>query len=101
MAERVSGKRDFEAAVGVGLASLPSVRNAEGFNRRPASHCKYSLHALLRPIGDDFPGTRHGSHEVMELPLDRGKIVEDVGMIELDVVQNRGAGTVVDELRAL
>ena len=38
---------------------------------------------------------------MVELPLDRRKIVEDVGMIELKIVQDRGAGTVMDELGAL
>src|SRR5690242_13193615 len=37
----------------------------------------------------------------MELPLDRFQIVEDVRMIELEIIQNRGPGTVMDELRAL
>src|SRR5207237_8161452 len=41
------------------------------------------------------------SHEVVKLPLDGGKIIEDVSMIELQVVQDRCASAVVNELRAL
>ena len=44
---------------------------------------------------------RHGAHQVMELALDRGEVGEDVGVVELEVVEDRGARPVVDELRAL
>ncbi len=37
----------------------------------------------------------------MELGFDRGEIGEDVRVVEFEVVQNRGARPVVDELRAL
>src|SRR5947207_11381954 len=37
----------------------------------------------------------------MKLALDRCKIDEDIGMIELQVVQYRSAGAVMNELRAL
>src|SRR3954470_20692125 len=38
---------------------------------------------------------------MMELPFDGCKIVEDVSMIELEIVENRGPWPVVDEFRAL
>jgi hypothetical protein len=38
---------------------------------------------------------------VVELPLDRCKIVEDVCMIELKIIQNCGPRPVMDELRPL
>jgi len=34
---------------------------------------------------------REQAHEVMELGLDRGEVREDVRMVELEVVQDRGA----------
>ncbi|MNC91112.1 hypothetical protein D3C83_73080 [compost metagenome] len=37
----------------------------------------------------------------MELALDGREVVEDVGVVELQVVQDRGARAVVDELAAL
>jgi hypothetical protein len=37
----------------------------------------------------------------MELALDRGEVVEDVGVVELEVVEDRRARPVVDELAAL
>jgi hypothetical protein len=38
---------------------------------------------------------------VVELPLDGGQVVEDVGVVELQVVQDGRARAVVDELAAL
>jgi hypothetical protein len=38
---------------------------------------------------------------MVELPLDRGQVVEDVRVVELEIVQDRGARTVMDELAAL
>src|SRR5688572_4913016 len=100
-AHRAAGKRDVEGAGRVRLACVPASGDAEGVDWGPAAHGEYSLHALVGTVGDDFSGFRHGSHEVMELPLDRYQIVEDVGMIKLDVIQYCGAGPVMDEFRAL
>ena len=44
---------------------------------------------------------RHRAHEVVELALDRRQVVEDVGVVELEVVEDRRARPVVDELAAL
>ena len=38
---------------------------------------------------------------MVELPLDRRNIVEDVGMIELKIIQYGGPRSVMNELRAL
>ena len=38
---------------------------------------------------------------MMELRLDRGEVGKDVGVVELEVVEHRGARPVVHELRAL
>ena len=94
-------KRDFEGAGLIGLARLPAGLDAESLHRRPAPEGEHSLHALVGAVGHDFAGSRHSPHEVVKLPLDRLQIVEDVGMIELDVVQYCGARAVVDELGAL
>src|SRR5262249_30984207 len=53
------------------------------------------------PIGDDQTRPRDSSHEMVELPLDRGKIVEDVCMIELEIIQYRGPGPVMHKFGAL
>ena len=38
---------------------------------------------------------------MMKLSFDRSKIVEDVGMIKLEIVENRGLGVIMEELGAL
>ena len=47
------------------------------------------------------PGARHGAHQVVELALDRGEVGIDVGVVEFEVVEDRGARPVVHELGAL
>src|SRR5438552_10045031 len=49
----------------------------------------------------EFAGSGYRSDEMMELSLNRCKIGEDVGMIELYIVQNRQPGPVVDHLGTL
>ena len=57
--------------------------------------------AGLAAVHDEPPVRRHRAHEMMELRLDRREVGEDVGVVELEVVEDRGARPVVDELRAL
>src|SRR5579859_4132960 len=45
--------------------------------------------------------SRHYSHEVRKLSLDRCQIIEDVGMIELQIIQNCGLWAVMHEFGAL
>jgi hypothetical protein len=49
----------------------------------------------------DQPAAGHGAHQMVELALDHGQIIEDVGVIELQVVDDQGPRAVVDELAAL
>ena len=53
------------------------------------------------PLATMRPVRRHHAHEMMELRLDRREIGEDVGVIVFEIVEDRGARPVVDELRAL
>ncbi len=57
--------------------------------------------AFLQAVDHDPAGRGHGPHQVMELAFDRGEVVEDVGVVELQVVQDCGARSVVHELAAL
>ena len=50
--------------------------------------------------GDDQPLPRHGAKQLVELRLDGLHVLEDVGMVVLDVVDDEGARAVVDELSA-
>ena len=62
---------------------------------------QHALQRLVAGVDDQPAARRHGAHQVMELALDRRQVVEDVGVVELEVVEDRGARPVVDELAAL
>src|SRR6185369_543517 len=74
---------------------------AEALHLAPAAHREDALERLLARVDDDPAAAGNGANEVMELALDRGEVVEDVGVVELEVVEDRGARPVVDELAAL
>ena len=65
-------------------------------------------HALQRlGTGDgvrrdhQLAASRHGTHQVVELTLDGGEIREDVGVIELEVIEHGDARPVMHELGTL
>ncbi|MCY1176840.1 hypothetical protein D9M73_171270 [compost metagenome] len=78
------------------LAALPG-----GLHRGPAAHADHTLQRLLGGRVDDQAFAGDSPHQVVELPLDRGQVREDVRVIELKVVQDCRARAVMDELRAL
>ena len=67
----------------------------------PAALVQHARQAFFQSIHHQAPRGWHGAHQMVELPLDGGEIIKNVGVIELQVVQHRGAGAVVDELAAL
>ena len=52
-------------------------------------------------VDDEQAVRRDRPHEVVELRLDRREVGKDVGVVELEVVEDRRARPVLDELRAL
>ncbi len=62
---------------------------------------QHTLQAVLQPVDHHAAAAGHGAHQVVELPLDGVEVVEDVGVVELEVVQHRRARAVVHELAAL
>lgn len=74
---------------------------AEAREFAPAALGQHALQAGLRGIHHQPAGGRHGAHQMMELPLDGREVVEDVGVVELEVVEDRRARAVVHELAAL
>ncbi len=88
-------------AVGRGqrLPSRLPRRSAPRPTTQPRDRTRSS--ASSRPFVTMRSDARHGAHQMVELRLDGGEIGEDVGVIEFEVVQDRGARPVVDELRAL
>ena len=87
----------------------PRARSMPGCSFLPPKRCtplqqpidEHALQRLVAGVDDQPAARRHGAHQVMELALDRREVVEDVGVVELEVVEDRGARPVVDELAAL
>ena len=83
------------------LPARPAVDGVEPLDLRPAAARQHPRQRRVRAVGDDPGRAREHAHEVVELGLDRGEVREDVGVVELEVVQDRGPGRVVHELRPL
>ncbi len=72
----------------------------------PATGMQHARQAFLQPI-DDYASRsmraspRNRANQMVKLTLDGGQIVEDVGMIKLEVIQDGRARAVVHELAAL
>ena len=67
----------------------------------PATHRQNLLEMGASRAGHDASGARDDSHDVVELALHVPKVAEDVGMVELEVVQHQCARAVVHEFRPL
>ena len=91
----------LEAAIGVGGSREPAGLDAKYFDRTPLAHVQHSPKGRFGAVDNQPARTRHNTHQMMELPLDSRNIREDVSMIELKIVQDRGFGAIVDKLGAL
>ena len=91
----------LEAAIGVGGSREPAGLDAKYFDRTPLAHVQHSPKGRFGAVDNQPARTRHNTHQMMELPLDSRNIGEDVSMIELKIVQDRGFGAIVDKLGAL
>ena len=80
---------------------LPAVRPVEPLQLRPATFVDHPRERLRFGIGHDPAGGRHDAHQMMKLSLDRRQIGEDVGVVELQVVENRRAWPVMHKLGPL
>ena len=63
----------------------------------PVTHVQHALQALFIRIHHQATAYWNCAHKVVELPLDSFQVVKNICVVELEVVQNRGAGTVMDE----
>jgi hypothetical protein len=79
---------------------LPPARDTDAFHRRPGALGEDAVQGRVL-AGDDQSRFRHYPDKVVKLPFNRGKIIEDVGMIHLQIVQYCGAGAVMHEFGAL
>src|SRR5882672_1342661 len=66
----------------------PAIANAKPFHRAPAATSEDAVNRRVGTVDYEFAGSGYRSDEMMELSLNRRKIGEDVGMIELYIVQN-------------
>ena len=74
---------------------------AEGSDFAPATLVQDPRQTLLEPIHHQAPLTWHSSHQVMELFFDGFQVFKNVGVIELKVVQDGRARSVMNKLAAL
>ncbi|KIQ97464.1 hypothetical protein TI01_1009 [Lysobacter sp. A03] len=74
---------------------------AEGLHRRPATHRQHFGQMRVLAVDNQAAAARHRSHQMVELALDRGHVGENVGVVELQIVEDRDQRAVVDELAAL
>ena len=66
----------------------------------PVTHVQHALQALFIRIHHQATAYWNCAHKVVELPLDSFQVVKNICVVELEVVQNRGAGAVMDEFAA-
>ena len=83
------------------LAGRLGFRGVEALDFAPAAARKHAAEARLAAVDDQPSFRRHGANQMMELRLDRREVGKDVGVIELEIVEDRGARTIVDEFRPL
>ncbi len=67
----------------------------------PAAHRHHLLQVAVVVRQDDLAFARHQTHQVVELFLDGFQIVEDIGVVELQVIHDQRARAVMHELGAL
>ena len=61
----------------------------ETLERCPAPHGERFAQRRIGGVPDDAPAAGHDAYQVMELALDRGEVRVDVGVVELEVVEDQ------------
>ena len=74
---------------------------AGGLHRRPATHFDHPRQRGFAGRMDDQALTGNNAYQMMELPFDGRQIREDICVIELQIIEDRRARAVVNELAAL
>ena len=80
---------------------LPAILRAEAFHRRPAAALQHAVQRGFAAVADDQAVAGNRAHQMVELRFDRGKVGKDIGMVEFQIVEYRGARTVMHEFGAL
>ena len=97
----IAAEAHFKAAVTCLAADRPALITVKPLNRCPAAAFQHSVQAGLLAIGNDQAVARYRAHQMMKLRFDGREVGKDVCMVEFEIVQNRRARTVVNELGAL
>src|SRR5262249_46342945 len=79
----------------------PAFAHSEPLDWSPATAREHARNGSVGAVDDQPARVRYRSYKMMKLGLDGGKIAEDVGVIELDIVQNCHRRPVVHHLRTL
>ena len=82
-------------------AGIPAINHAKPFHCAPAAARQDAVDHWVGAVDYQFSGSRYRSDEMVKLGFNRRKVVKDVGMIELYVVQNRESWPVMDHLGTL
>ena len=94
----VSSKRLASGVSGVACQSPPGPKRVTGV-QQPRSSTPRQVG--VGGVHDQPPVARHAAQQLVELPLDGGQVRVDVRVVEFEVVQDRRARPVVQELGAL
>src|SRR5215203_2498014 len=74
---------------------------AKALELRPAATLKYTSNRRVVCVHDNARTSRQRANQMMELHLDRGEVGKNVRMIEFEIVDDKRAGAVMQELRSL
>src|SRR4051812_24253209 len=98
---RLAFEGHAKAAISRLRAGLPAVAARKALDGCPRTASEYSLQVGVSAIADDESRAGHRAHKMMKLRFDRGEVAKNIGVVKLEVVQDRGARRVMHELRAL
>ena len=78
-----------------------NITHAKPFHCAPAAARQDAVDHRVGAVDYQFSGSRYRSDEMVKLGFNRRKVVKDVGMVELYVVQNRESWPVMDHFGTL
>ena len=82
------------------LGARPATTDTEMFDRCPAALLQGRREVGVGAVDHQQALARHRAYQVMELGLDRRQVGEDIGVVELEIVEDCRPRPVVDELAA-
>ena len=83
------------------VVNLPAIIRAEAFHRGPAAALQHAIQRGFTAIADDQSIAGNSAHQMVELRFYRCEVGKDVGMVEFEIVEYRGARVVMHEFGTL